>query len=76
MKLYVVPNENAWAVKKQGKVMKNFSDKKNAIRWAKRHSSKVGILNKHGKFQKIEEIMKVKGIGEKMFTELKDLITV
>jgi len=30
----------------------------------------------HGKFKKIEEIMKVKGIGEKTFKNLKDFITV
>jgi len=30
----------------------------------------------HGKFEKIEEIMKVKGIGEKTFKQIKDLITV
>ncbi len=30
----------------------------------------------HEKFNKIEEIMKVKGIGEKTFKQLKDLITV
>ena len=30
----------------------------------------------HGKFKKIEEIMKVKGIGEKTFKRIKDLITV
>ena len=31
---------------------------------------------KNGKFKKIEEIMKVRGIGEKVFNELKDRITV
>jgi len=31
---------------------------------------------KNGKFKKIEEIMKVRGIGEKVFKEIKDLITV
>jgi len=31
---------------------------------------------KNGNFKKIEEIMKVKGIGEKLFNQLKDLITV
>ncbi len=30
----------------------------------------------HGNFKKIEELMKVKGIGEKIFNNLKDLITV
>lgn len=30
----------------------------------------------NGNFKKIEEIMKVKGIGEKLFNQLKDLITV
>jgi comEA protein len=31
---------------------------------------------KNGKFKKIEEIMKVKGIGEKTFLKIKELITV
>ncbi len=31
---------------------------------------------KNGKFKKVEEIMKVRGIGEKMFKKIKDLITV
>ena len=30
----------------------------------------------HGKFKEIEEIMKVKGIGEKTFKQIKDLITI
>jgi competence protein ComEA len=30
----------------------------------------------HGNFKKIEELMKVKGIGEKTFNQLKPLITV
>jgi len=30
----------------------------------------------HGRFKKIEEIMKVEGIGEKTFKMMKDLITV
>ena len=36
----------------------------------------VDYREKHGKFSKIEEIMKVKGIGEKTFLKLKPLITV
>jgi competence protein ComEA len=36
----------------------------------------VDYRAKHGKFAKIEEIMKVKGIGEKTFLKLKPLITV
>lgn len=36
----------------------------------------VDFREKHGKFSKIEEIMKVKGIGEKTFLKLKPLITV
>jgi comEA protein len=36
----------------------------------------IDYREKHGKFSKIEEIMKVKGIGEKMFQKLKPLITV
>jgi comEA protein len=31
---------------------------------------------KNGKFKKIEEIMKVKGIGERTFLKIKELITV
>ncbi len=30
----------------------------------------------NGNFKKVEDIMKVKGIGEKIFQQLKDLITV
>jgi len=30
----------------------------------------------NGSFKKVEELMKVKGIGEKTFNQLKDLITV
>ena len=36
----------------------------------------IEFRNKHGKFKKIEEIMKVKGIGEKIFQDIKDKITV
>ena len=36
----------------------------------------VDYREKHGKFQRIEEIMKVQGIGEKTFEGLKDQITV
>ena len=36
----------------------------------------VDYRAKHGKFSKIEEIMKVKGIGEKTFLKIKPLITV
>jgi comEA protein len=36
----------------------------------------VDYRDKHGKFAKIEEIMKVKGIGEKRFLKIKPLITV
>lgn len=36
----------------------------------------IDFREKHGKFKKIEELMKVKGIGEKMFDNLKDLIAV
>jgi comEA protein len=36
----------------------------------------IDFRKKHGKFKKIEEIMKVKGIGEKTFVRMKDLITV
>jgi competence protein ComEA len=36
----------------------------------------VDYREKNGKFAKIEEIMKVKGIGEKTFLQIKPLITV
>ncbi len=36
----------------------------------------IDFRDKNGKFKKIEEIMKVKGIGEKTFMNIKDLITV
>ena len=36
----------------------------------------IDFRKKNGKFKKIEEIMKVKGIGEKTFKRMKDLITV
>jgi competence protein ComEA len=36
----------------------------------------IDFRKEHGNFKKIEEIMKVKGIGEKVFAQLKDLITV
>ncbi len=36
----------------------------------------VDFRTKNGAFKKVEEIMKVKGIGEKLFNQLKDLITV
>ncbi len=36
----------------------------------------VDFREKNGKFKKIEELMKVKGIGEKTFLQLKERITV
>lgn len=36
----------------------------------------IDFRKKHGKFKRIQDLMKVKGIGEKMFTRLKKLITV
>jgi comEA protein len=36
----------------------------------------VDFRKQHGEFKKIEEIMKVKGIGEKTFKLIKDLIVV
>jgi comEA protein len=36
----------------------------------------VDFRTKNGAFKKIEEILKVKGVGEKLFNQLKDLITV
>jgi comEA protein len=36
----------------------------------------IDFRNQNGSFKKIEELMKVKGIGEKVFNRLKDLITV
>lgn len=36
----------------------------------------VDFRSKNGKFKRIEEIMKVRGIGEKVFEVIKDKITV
>lgn len=36
----------------------------------------VDFRTKNGNFKRIEEIMKVQGIGEKIYEEIKDLITV
>ena len=36
----------------------------------------IDFRKEHGPFNKIEELMKVQGIGEKTFNDLKDLITV
>ena len=36
----------------------------------------IDFRKEHGKFKKIEEIMKIRGIGEKTFKKIKDLITV
>lgn len=36
----------------------------------------IDFRKEHGKFSKIEEIMKVKGVGEKLFEEIKNLITI
>ncbi len=36
----------------------------------------IDYRKEHGNFKKIEEIMKVRGIGERTFNQMKDLITV
>ena len=36
----------------------------------------VDFRTKNGNFKKVEEIMKVRGIGEKLFARMKDMITV
>jgi len=36
----------------------------------------IDFRTKNGNFKKVEEIMKVQGIGEKVFEDIKDLITV
>jgi competence protein ComEA len=36
----------------------------------------INFRKKHGKFKKIEEIMKVKGVGEKVFQKIKNRIKV
>lgn len=36
----------------------------------------VDFRTKNGNFKKVEEIMKVQGIGEKVFEQIKELITV
>ncbi|MFQ6084112.1 MAG: ComEA family DNA-binding protein [Candidatus Aminicenantia bacterium] len=36
----------------------------------------IDYRKQHGKFKRVEEIMKVRGIGEKTFLKMKDRITV
>ena len=36
----------------------------------------IEFRGKHGKFKRTQDLMKVKGIGEKVFRQLKDRITV
>ncbi len=36
----------------------------------------IEFRGQNGNFKKVEDLMKVKGIGEKIFAQLKDLITV
>lgn len=36
----------------------------------------IEYRDSHGKFEKIEDLMKVKGIGQKKFDSIKDLISV
>jgi competence protein ComEA len=36
----------------------------------------IDFRKQNGPFKRIEDLMKVKGIGEKTFTQLKDMITV
>jgi comEA protein len=36
----------------------------------------IDFRTKNGNFKKVEEIMKIQGIGEKIFDQIKDLITV
>jgi competence protein ComEA len=36
----------------------------------------IDYRTQNGNFKRIEDIMKVKGIGDKIFTQIKDLITV
>jgi competence protein ComEA len=36
----------------------------------------IDFRSKNGNFKKVEEIMKVQGIGEKVFENIRDLITV
>jgi len=36
----------------------------------------IDFRNQNGNFKSIEEIMKVRGIGEKIFKQIKDMITV
>jgi competence protein ComEA len=36
----------------------------------------IDFRNQNGNFKSIEEIMKVRGIGEKVFKQIKDMITV
>ncbi len=36
----------------------------------------IDYRTKNGNYQKVEDIMKVQGIGEKVFAQIKDMITV
>jgi comEA protein len=36
----------------------------------------IDFRTKNGNFKKVEEIMKIQGIGEKIFAQIKELITV
>jgi competence protein ComEA len=36
----------------------------------------IDFRKKHGKFKRVQDLMKVKGIGEKTFAKLKERITV
>ncbi len=36
----------------------------------------IDYRTQHGNFKRVEEIMKVQGIGEKIFAQLRDLITI
>jgi competence protein ComEA len=36
----------------------------------------IDFRKKHGKFKRVQDLMKVKGIGEKVFQQLKNRITV
>lgn len=36
----------------------------------------IDYRKEHGPFKRVEELMKVKGIGEKTFARLKDLVTI
>jgi competence protein ComEA len=71
---------NAWAQDKEAKIDINtatVSELQSLPRIGEEVARRiVEFREKNGKFKKIEDLMKVKGIGEKTFLQLKERITI